>query len=243
MRILLIDNHDSYTYNLYQLIADVTGAAPAVLVNDDPRLARLADGGFGAAVISPGPGRPQRTRDTGHLAGFLNRTSLPVLGVCLGHQAIAHAAGADVGPAPAARHGHLSTVQPCGNQPCGNQHRGNQHWRDPLLRGLPGTFTAVRYHSLCVRDPLPPVLEAIARAEDGVIMALRHRSLPRWGVQFHPESVATQFGRELLANFLALAGRPGAREPVRLAPPPTGREPAGPEPAGTELAGPEPAGT
>lgn len=205
MRTLLIDNHDSYTYNLYQLIADVTGAAPAVLVNDDPRLARVDTNSFDAAVISPGPGRPHLARDMGYLTGFLDRADLPILGVCLGHQAIARAAGADVGSARAPRHGHLTTVRQCGTG-------------DALLRGLPAEFTAVRYHSLCVREPLPPSLEATARAEDGVLMALRHRSLPRWGVQFHPESVATEFGWELMANFAGLAERARSRRSVRLTP-------------------------
>ncbi|HEX6448012.1 MAG TPA: aminodeoxychorismate synthase component I [Trebonia sp.] len=217
MRTLLIDNYDSYTYNLYQLIADVTGAAPTVLVNDDPRLTRLDTRAFGAAVISPGPGRPHHDRDVGHLADFLDRADLPVLGVCLGHQAIAHVAGADVGPAPTPRHGHLTTVR---------------HSGDALLRGLPAEFTAVRYHSLCVREPLSPALEATAWAEDGVLMALRHRSLPRWGVQFHPESVATQFGRELLANFTVLASA-ATRESVRL----VEREPTEREPKGAAMRG------
>ena len=214
MRTLLIDNHDSYTYNLYQLIAGVTGTAPVVLVNDDPRLACLDASAFDAAVISPGPGRPHLRRDMGHLTGFLDRARLPILGVCLGHQAIARAAGAEVGSAPAPRHGHLTTVRQCRT---GEHGFSGEHGGDALLRGLPGEFTAVRYHSLCVRDPLPPALEATARAEDGVIMALRHRSLPRWGVQFHPESVATECGRELMGNFAALAGR-RPRESARLTP-------------------------
>ncbi|MCL2585941.1 MAG: aminodeoxychorismate synthase component I [Streptosporangiales bacterium] len=233
MNTLLVDNHDSYTYNLYQLIADVTGTPPVVLVNDDERLARLDPRAFDACVISPGPGRPHRESDTGHLAGFLNRAGLPVLGVCLGHQIIAHAAGAAVGSAPEPRHGHVTTVQQC---------ISGEHGGDPLLRGLPPEFSAVRYHSLAVREPLPPSLEVTARAEDGVIMALRHRTLPRWGVQFHPESVATEFGRELIANFATLAGHPPApktRESVRLVPP---QPSASPSPPTTSVPKPPPAG-
>lgn len=214
MRTLLIDNHDSYTFNLFQLIAEVNGAEPAVLANDDPELARMDPDSFGSVVISPGPGRPQRRGDIGYAAEFLARTSAPVLGVCLGHQLIAHQAGADVGPAPRPRHGHLSTVR---------------HDGDPLFAGLPREFTAVRYHSLHVRAPLPRTLIPTAWAEDGVLMALRHARLPRWGVQFHPESVATEFGRLLLANFSRLAA--GAhRSPV----PPPRRPPAArpsPDPA------------
>lgn len=205
MRTLLIDNYDSYTFNLFQLIAEVNGTEPVVLVNDDPRLARCDPGAFGSVVISPGPGRPQRRGDIGYVAEFLARTDVPVLGVCLGHQLIAHEAGADVGPAPRPRHGHLSTVR---------------HDGDPLFAGLPREFTAVRYHSLCVRAPLPAALIPIAWAEDGVLMALRHGCLPRWGVQFHPESVATEFGRLLLANFGQLAlGATLSRAPRSRFPP------------------------
>jgi para-aminobenzoate synthetase len=192
LRTLLVDNHDSYTFNLFQLIADVNGAEPVVVTNDDPLLAELSVGAFDNVVISPGPGRPQCSRDVGFVADLLRRTELPVLGVCLGHQAIAYQAGAQVGSAPWPRHGHLSQIT----------HRG-----DDLFAGIPAEFTAVRYHSLCVQEPLPEALAATAWAEDGVIMAVRHRELPRWGVQFHPESIATHYGREILANFGDLTGR------------------------------------
>jgi para-aminobenzoate synthetase len=186
----LVDNHDSYTFNLYQLIAEV--AEPVVVVNDDPLLRRLP-AGFDNIVISPGPGRPPV--DIGYAGDLLRDTDLPVLGVCLGHQAIAWQAGATVGPAPAPRHGYLSRVK---------------HDGDELFDGIPTEFTAVRYHSLCVEEPLPDTLIATARAEDGVIMALRHRALPRWGVQFHPESFASHYGRELIRNFTALTERRSA---------------------------------
>jgi len=193
LRTLLVDNHDSYTFNLYQLIAEV--AEPVVVVNDDPVLKQLPSG-FDNIVISPGPGRPPG--DIGYVGDLLRNTDLPVLGVCLGHQAIAWQAGATVGPAPEPRHGYLSQVK---------------HDGDELFDGIPTEFTAVRYHSLCVEEPLPDTLIATARAEDGVIMALRHRDLPRWGVQFHPESFASQYGRELIRNFTALTER---RSPLRL---------------------------
>ncbi|MGH3165771.1 MAG: chorismate-binding protein, partial [Trebonia sp.] len=198
MRTLLIDNHDSYTFNLFQLIAEVNGTEPVVVVNDDPELLRWDPDAFGSVVISPGPGRPQRRGDIGLTGEFLRTTDAPVLGVCLGHQLIACEAGAEVGPAPRPRHGYLSTVR---------------HDGDPLFAGLPREFTAVRYHSLHVRAPLPPTLIPAAWAEDGVLMAFRHASLPRWGVQFHPESVASEFGRLLLANFGRLA-RGARRSPV-----------------------------
>jgi para-aminobenzoate synthetase len=186
VRTLLVDNRDSYTFNLFQLIAEVNGTEPVVVVNDDPMLKALPAGAFDNVVISPGPGRPECSRDTGYVPGLLADCELPVLGVCLGHQAIAVAAGAQVGPAPRPRHGYLSTVT---------------HSGDELFDGIPAEFTAVRYHSLCVAEPVPDSLAVTARAEDGVIMAIRHRELPRWGVQFHPESIASEHGRRLLANF------------------------------------------
>jgi para-aminobenzoate synthetase len=190
MRTLLIDNHDSYTFNLFQLIAAVNGCEPTVYRNDDPALTDLPLDEFGSIVISPGPGHPGQARDLGHVGALLDRTDLPVLGVCLGHQALAHLAGGDVRPAPEPRHGFLETVR---------------HEGDALFAGIPDRFTAVRYHSLCVPEPLPAGLTPIAWAADGVVMALRHDRLPRWGVQFHPESISSEYGRELLANFRDLA--------------------------------------
>jgi para-aminobenzoate synthetase len=190
LRTLLIDNHDSYTFNLFQLIAAVNGCEPAVYRNDDVALATLPLDGFDNIVISPGPGHPAEARDLGHVGDLLARTDLPVLGVCLGHQALAHLAGGDVRPAPQPRHGFLETVR---------------HDGDALFAGIPAEFTAVRYHSLCVQQPLPAGLTATAWAQDGVVMALRHDRLPRWGVQFHPESISSEYGRELLANFRDLS--------------------------------------
>lgn len=207
MRTLLIDNHDSYTFNLFQLIAEVNGLEPVVVKNNDTLLTSSYFGGFDNIVISPGPGRPQKREDLGHVAEVLARTHLPVLGVCLGHQAIAHLAGAQVGLAPQPRHGYLSRIT----------HDGRE-----LFTGVPQEFTAVRYHSLCVEEPLPPELQATAWAEDGVVMGLRHRELPRWGVQFHPESIASEHGRLLLANFRDLTGEAGSATPaITAAPAPT----------------------
>ncbi|MFL6119200.1 aminodeoxychorismate synthase component I [Actinophytocola sp.] len=189
MRSLIIDNYDSYTYNLFQLIAEVNGCTPVVLRNDDPLLPTLDLAEFDNIVISPGPGHPGTPRDLGCAVDILARTELPVLGVCLGHQAMAYAAGAAVDRAPRARHGHLTRVR----------HDGRE-----LFSGVPQDFTAVRYHSLCVEEPLPEEIEATAWAEDGVVMALRHRTRPQWGVQFHPESIASEYGREIIANFTRL---------------------------------------
>ncbi|TWP48824.1 aminodeoxychorismate synthase component I [Lentzea tibetensis] len=212
MRTLLIDNHDSYTYNLFQLMAEVYGTPPVVVTNDDERWSSLDVDGFDAIVVSPGPGHPGRTRDLGAVRAVLRHTSVPLLGVCLGHQAIALLAGADVVGAPQPRHGHLTRVR----------HNGSG-----LFDGLPQDFTAVRYHSLCVPpESLPATLEATAWAEDGVLMGLRHRERPMWGVQFHPESIASEHGAWLIENFGRLAAKtlaeqgkalraPVADEPVR----------------------------
>ncbi|MFE9111513.1 aminodeoxychorismate synthase component I [Streptomyces collinus] len=186
MKTLLIDNYDSYTYNLFQLIAEVNGEEPVVVRNDAP-----VDGlpdlrAFDNLVVSPGPGHPGEARDFGIGSRLLATSPVPVLGVCLGHQGIALGEAGLVGAAPEPRHGHLSTIR----------HDG----RD-LFHGLPQHFTAVRYHSLAVREPLPETLEATAWAEDGVLMGLRHRSRPLWGVQFHPESVLTEYGHRMLVNF------------------------------------------
>jgi para-aminobenzoate synthetase len=199
MRTLLIDNYDSYTYNLFQLIAEVNGEEPVVVRNNLADGERLDLSAFDNVVISPGPGHPGRPDDFGICADVIARTPIPLLGVCLGHQGIATGELGAVGPAPQARHGHLTTVT---------------HDGDDLFRGLPEKFTAVRYHSLRVSEPLPVSLEATAWAEDGVVMGLRHRERPLWGLQFHPESVASEFGRELLANFRDLtAERQSTRRP------------------------------
>jgi para-aminobenzoate synthetase len=199
VKTLLIDNYDSYTYNLFQLVAEVNGEEPVVVLNDAagdlPDLgAYLA--GFDNVVVSPGPGHPAESRDFGLSTAVLAESPVPVLGVCLGHQGIALGEGGRVGSAPEPRHGHLSTVR----------HDG----RD-LFRGLPQDFTAVRYHSLAVSEPLPQTLEATAWAEDGVLMGLRHRSRPLWGVQFHPESVLTDYGHRMLVNFRNLTAQRARR--------------------------------
>lgn len=185
IRSLLIDNYDSYTYNLFQLMAQVYGVDPVVVHNDNPRCVELADE-LGCVVVSPGPGNPHDPHDFGMCTEVLQRVQVPLLGVCLGHQGIGAIAGADVVRAPQARHGYVSTVQ---------------HTSDEIFRGIPQGFSAVRYHSLSVSEPLPAELEPIAWSEDGVLMALRHRWRPFWGVQFHPESILTEYGSRLMWNF------------------------------------------
>ncbi len=201
MRTLLIDNYDSFTYNLYQLLGEVNGQAPLVVRNDaDWEAIDLED--IDGIVISPGPGRPERPLDFGNSLRAIHESALPVLGVCLGHQGICHALGGAIEHAPQPMHGRISAVQ---------------HTGDGLFKGLPSPFSAVRYHSLAVAD-VPAELEIVAWSEDDVVMGLRHRRKPLWGVQFHPESICTEHGRELLANFrdLALAHRRSGR-PSRAA--------------------------
>jgi para-aminobenzoate synthetase len=188
-RTLLIDNYDSYTYNLFQLLAQVNGVVPEVVRNDERALSEMDPNDFDNVVISPGPGHPGRVRDFGLSADVLLDWDLPALGVCLGHQGMGLLAGAEVGPAPEPRHGHLTAVR---------------HDGEELMAGLPQGFTGVRYHSLCVREPVPADIRVTAWAEDGVIMGLRHLRRPWWGVQFHPESVATEYGRRLVENFRRL---------------------------------------
>jgi para-aminobenzoate synthetase len=219
VRTLLIDNYDSFTFNLYHAIARVTGSEPLVVRNDELTWERLREAPCDAVVISPGPGRPDNERDFGVCARVIRDLGVPVLGVCLGHQGIAHVFGGAVIHAPSPMHGRLSAVR---------------HTHTGLFAGLPPRFDAVRYHSLVVAEPLPPDLEKIAWTDDGLVMALQHRSRPIWGVQFHPESICTVVGEAILANFYRMAvpraARPvvtgGAERParhaVRAEPPPAG---------------------
>ncbi|MDX2604398.1 aminodeoxychorismate synthase component I [Streptomyces caniscabiei] len=195
MRTLLVDNHDSFTYNLFHHLAELGGREPTVVENDDPywRAAHLA--AYDAVVLSPGPGHPGRAGDFGICREIVDTARVPLLGVCLGHQGIAVAGGGAVGRAPEPRHGRASPVL----------HTGRE-----LFAGLPHPFDAVRYHSLAVHT-LPAALEATAWTPDGTLMGLRHRHRPLWGVQFHPESIGTPYGRRLLRNFLEQGGTPRRR--------------------------------
>ena len=188
MKLLMIDNYDSFVYNLVQYLGEL-GADPLVHRHDAVTLADLEALAPDAVLISPGPGRPENAGvSTAVIRWAAGR--VPLLGVCLGHQAIGEAYGATVNRAPELLHGKTSLVH---------------HDGVGVLEGLPDPFTATRYHSLIVeRETFPACLEVTAWTEDGLVMGLRHRDLPIWGVQFHPESYATQNGLALLANFLRL---------------------------------------
>ncbi|GAA5057923.1 aminodeoxychorismate synthase [Nocardia callitridis] len=206
MRTLLIDNYDSFTYNLYQLISAVNGVTPTVVRNDEPLDIADIAADYDNVVVSPGPGRPDHPRDIGVSAAVIRESPLPLLGVCLGHQAVVLAAGGVIEPAPLARHGYLERIE----------HNGRE-----LFDAIPQNFTAVRYHSLCARGPLPWELEITAVADDGVIMGVRHRERPQWGVQFHPESIASEHGLTLLRNFANLTAAQtfqNTRNTVRISP-------------------------
>ena len=189
MRTLLLDNYDSYTYNLFQLLAVVAGREPIVAHNDELSLSAIEALAPGAIVISPGPGTPEHPHDLGVGAELIRRSRRPILGVCLGHQAIAWVWGGRIAPAPEIVHGGLSRIR---------------HDNSPLFAAIPQGFEAVRYHSLVAED-LPASLEACAWTDDDIVMALRHRELPQWGVQFHPESICSEHGATLIENFLRLA--------------------------------------
>ncbi|MCX8035682.1 MAG: aminodeoxychorismate/anthranilate synthase component II [Candidatus Sumerlaeia bacterium] len=189
--ILVIDNYDSFTYNLVQYLGDL-GAELRVFRNDEVSLDAVEKLGPERIVISPGPCTP---KEAGISRDVIRRFGprIPLLGVCLGHQAIGDVYGGEVVRADRVWHGKTSMIH----------HDG----RD-VFRGLPNPFEATRYHSLIVRrESLPPCLEITAWTDDGLIMGLRHREHPVWGVQFHPESILTAPGKDLLRNFLSL-GKP-----------------------------------
>ncbi|WP_420095324.1 aminodeoxychorismate synthase component I [Brevibacterium sediminis] len=188
VRTLLIDNADSFTLNLFHLLAEVNECAPTLVPNDWEEFELSVLDEFDNVVISPGPGTPERSADFGICAEVIEYSPIPVLGVCLGHQGIAYVHGGAVAHAPEPRHGRVSQIR---------------HTESELFAGIPSPFSAVRYHSLAVTD-LPSCLEPTAWSKDGVIQAVRHRTKPQWGVQFHPESIASEQARTLLQNFAEL---------------------------------------
>ncbi|MFN3004052.1 aminodeoxychorismate/anthranilate synthase component II [Mycolicibacterium wolinskyi] len=205
MQVLVVDNYDSFVFNLVQYLGQL-GVDAQVWRNDDERLSSdaaiakvVAD--FDGVLLSPGPGTPERAGASIPLVRACAAARTPLLGVCLGHQAIGVAFGGTVDRAPELLHGKTSVVH---------------HTDDGVLKGLPDPFTATRYHSLTILpETVPDELEVIARTEGGVIMGVRHVELPIHGVQFHPESILTEGGHRMLANWLGYCGAAPAETLVR----------------------------
>jgi para-aminobenzoate synthetase component II len=195
VKILVIDNYDSFVYNLVQYLAQI-GAEVDVWRNDDPRFSDPDfTHDFDGILLSPGPGKPEEAGVCVEVVKS-HAGQLPIFGVCLGLQAIGVAYGGVVDRAPELLHGKTSLIR----------HRGSG-----VLAGIPSPFTATRYHSLAIEpETLPAEFEVTATTRSGVIMALRHRELPVEAVQFHPESVLTEWGYQMLANWLAICGDPEA---------------------------------
>ena len=194
MRILVIDNYDSFVFNLVQYLGQL-GAKCDVVRNDavDVNIADKYDG----VLISPGPGTPEAAGISMEMIKYCGEKKIPLFGVCLGHQAIAAVYGAKVSRAPELLHGKTSQVH---------------HHQSGVFQDLPSPFTATRYHSLAVeRDSIPNELEITGATESGVVMGLRHKDLPIEGVQFHPESVLTEHGHAMLANWLVKCGDQDAK--------------------------------
>lgn len=196
MQVLVVDNYDSFVFNLVQYLGQL-GVHAQVWRNDDARLATedaiaqvAAD--FDGVLLSPGPGTPERAGASIALVKACAAAGTPLLGVCLGHQAIGVAFGGTVDRAPELLHGKTSVVH---------------HNDSGVLKGLPDPFTATRYHSLTILpETLPAALEVVGQTDNGIIMAVRHAELPIHGVQFHPESILTQGGHRMLANWLGFCG-------------------------------------
>ncbi len=194
-KILVIDNYDSFVFNLVHYLEQI-GAECTVMRNDETDLAISQS--FDGVLISPGPGTPEAAGITVDLVKYCAQIKKPLLGVCLGHQGIGVAFGARVGRAPELLHGKTSTIE---------------HNNSGVLENIPQSFTATRYHSLVVEDKtISDEIEITGRTRSGVVMSLRHKWLPIHGVQFHPESILTEYGHQILGNWLVMCGDKDARK-------------------------------
>lgn len=193
-KILVVDNYDSFVFNLVQYLAQL-GAQCTVLRNDEVDVSSAKD--YDGVLISPGPGIPESAGVSVELVKFCAAHKIPLLGVCLGHQAIGVAFGATVSRAPELLHGKTSVV---------NHNSGG------VFKDIPNPFTATRYHSLAIEAAtIPDEIEVTGKTSSGVIMSIQHKTFPITGVQFHPESVLTEYGHQLLGNWLEMCGDIGAR--------------------------------
>jgi para-aminobenzoate synthetase len=211
LKTLIIDNYDSFSYNIVHFVAESNQEAPVVVRNDEVAWEELSQQKFDNIVISPGPGRPERAADFGVSREAILYSEVPVLGVCLGHQGMAAMAGGRVVRSSLPMHGRTSEII----------HDGTD-----LFTGIPSPFTAARYHSLIVSTPLPESLLATAWTSGGIVMALKHQTRPQWGVQFHPESIITEHGRLLLRNFRDLTLKQCSRTSVSIGTHPTREAPS-----------------
>ena len=194
-KILVVDNYDSFVFNLVQYLQQL-GAECTVVRND--AVAAEEASKYDGVLISPGPGTPEKAGISVEMITYCAQHSIPLFGVCLGHQAIGVAFGATVSRAPELLHGKTSLVY---------------HQQEGVLVDIPSPFTATRYHSLCVeKDSVPNTLRITGSTDSGLVMSMEHTTLPIQGVQFHPESVLTEHGHQMLANWLVMCGDKGARE-------------------------------
>jgi len=194
-KILVVDNYDSFVFNLVQYLQQL-GAECTVVRND--AVAAEEASKYDGVLISPGPGTPEKAGISVEMIKYCAQHSIPLFGVCLGHQAIGVAFGATVSRAPELLHGKTSLVY---------------HQQEGVLADIPSPFTATRYHSLCVeKDSVPNTLHITGTTDSGLVMSMEHTTLPIQGVQFHPESVLTEHGHQMLANWLVMCGAKGARE-------------------------------
>lgn len=192
MQTLIIDHYDSFTYNLFQLVAQIQNVEPIVIAHDSTELKTLSPQYYDNIILSPGPGHPDNPQDFKIGKSLVQHSDKPILGVCLGHQGIFSVFGGQIERAPVPTHGCLSTIS---------------HTHDDLYQYIPNPFQVMRYHSLICTGPIPEDLEITARTSDGLIMGLRHKYKPIWGVQYHPESIACEYGQQLLLNFQQLTTR------------------------------------
>jgi para-aminobenzoate synthetase component 2 len=194
-KILVVDNYDSFVFNLVQYLQQL-GAECTVVRND--AIAAEEASKYDGVLISPGPGTPEKAGISVEMIKYCAQHAIPLFGVCLGHQAIGVAFGATVSRAPELLHGKTSLVY---------------HQQEGVLADIPSPFTATRYHSLCVeKDSVPETLRITGSTDSGLVMSIEHTTLPIQGVQFHPESVLTEHGHQMLANWLVMCGDKGARE-------------------------------